>query len=88
MGVEKFLNLYKAFPIANLVEIIRVVHLFPWFVDIEDEDNLMRPITIQELWDTLKWFQRDKIQGPDGWPIEFYLPFFEIPDHDILIIVE
>jgi retron-type reverse transcriptase len=33
-------------------------------------------------------FQKDKIPGPDGWNIEFYLGFFELIGKDILKVVE
>lgn len=88
MGIDHFHNLYKSPDNTNLAEIIRVARLFPRFLDQDAEEQLMRLITLQELEDTLKWFQKDKSPGQDGWPIEFYLDFFNIMGQDILNLVE
>eukprot|EP00253_Pinus_taeda_P032143 PITA_32143 len=61
---------------------------FPQFVDQDSANELPGPVTIEELKQTLKWFQKDKSHGPDGWPIEFYLTFFEIISNDLLSVVE
>ena len=37
---------------------------------------------------TLKSFKRDKSPGPDGWPVEFFLAFFDILGKDLLDAVE
>lgn len=46
------------------------------------------PTVAQELEDTLKCFSKDKISGPDGWFIEFYLDFFDLIGLDLLRVVE
>ena len=38
----------------------------------------MSAVTISEVERALKYFKRDKAPGPDGWPIEFYLTFFDL----------
>ena len=43
---------------------------------------------MEELKETLHSFQKDKSPGPDGWPIEFYLGFFDILGEDLLEVVE
>lgn len=45
-------------------------------------------VTMEELEATLKWFKKDKIPGPDGWTVEFYIAFFEILGNNLLKIVE
>jgi hypothetical protein len=42
----------------------------------------------QELKETLHSFQKDKSPGLDGWSIEFYIGFYELPGADLLHIVE
>ena len=39
---------------------------------------------LSEIEDVLKGFKKDKIHGPDGWPVEFFLHFFQLVGHDIL----
>jgi hypothetical protein len=41
-----------------------------------------------ELKETLHSFQKDKSTGPDGWPIEFYIVFYEVLEYDLLHVVE
>ena len=48
----------------------------------------MKEITITKLLTTLKTFQKDKSPGPDGWPIEFYLGFYDLFGRDLLKVVE
>ena len=37
----------------------------------------MEEICEEELKESLHNFQKDKIPGPGGWPIEFFLAFYE-----------
>lgn len=73
---------------TNLVEIIRVAQLFPRYVELEDEEYLVRDVTLDELEATLKWFSKDKSPRPDGWTVEFFLSFFEVIGSDLLSAVE
>eukprot|EP00253_Pinus_taeda_P004125 PITA_04125 len=88
LGIAHFKQLFKAPTGSNLAEIIRVVGHFPRFVEHEAADELIVHATIGELEQTLKWFQKDKSLGLDGWPIEFYLAFFDILGNDLLSFVE
>lgn len=36
----------------------------------------------------LKWFENDKSPSPDGWPMEFYLAFFDLIGHDLLKVID
>lgn len=49
---------------------------------------LMAAITEGELKDVLHSFQKYKILGPDGCPIEFYLGLFELVGGDLLRVVK
>jgi hypothetical protein len=62
--------------------------LFPKFVEEEDNEMFMVEVTKGELTEVLHSFQRDKILGLDGWPIEFYLGFYKLVGGDILRVVE
>eukprot|EP00253_Pinus_taeda_P008313 PITA_08313 len=88
LGTAHFRGLFRNPPGANLVEIIEVASHFPRFVTEEDSEELMNPVTMEELESTLKWFKKDKSPGPDGWTIEFYLAFFEQIGQDLLSVIE
>lgn len=68
---------------------INMANHFPRFVNEEDAEELTAPVTMDELEGTLKWFEKDKSPGPDGWSTEFfYLTFFELLGQDLLRVVE
>eukprot|EP00253_Pinus_taeda_P035296 PITA_35296 len=88
LGTLHFRGLYKNPAGTNLAEIINVASHFPRFVEEEDFEDLEAPVTMAELESTIKWFQKEKSPGPDGWTIEFYIAFFELLGGDILKVVE
>lgn len=49
---------------------------------------LMLEVSKGELIEVLYSFQRDKSLGPDGWPIEVYMGFYELLGGDLLWVVE
>jgi hypothetical protein len=48
----------------------------------------MMEVSEAELLAVMNTFQKGKSPGPDGWPIEFYLGFFDLLGKDILSVVE
>jgi hypothetical protein len=44
--------------------------------------------TKEELEKIIHGFQKDKILGPDGFPIDFYKGYFEIIGDDLLRMIE
>ncbi|MCY6488080.1 hypothetical protein, partial [Actinobacillus pleuropneumoniae] len=61
-----------------MVEIIKIIVLFPRFVDDDTMEELNIPISMGELEAILKWFRKDKSLGFDGSPVEFYLTFLDL----------
>ena len=51
-------------------------HVHKMFED-DSVEALNRPIIEEEVLSTLRSFSPDKCSGPDGWPSEFYLFFFD-----------
>ena len=88
LGVTHFKQLFTAPNVVNLPDIISLAGKFPWFVGQEDIEDLSQPVTIQELESTLKWFKKDKSPGPNGWPVEFYLAFYDLLGRDLLEVIE
>jgi hypothetical protein len=88
IGKKFFQDLYKAENKATIEEVIRMVQYFPGFTSEEDNRMLMEKVTIEELKDVMKRFQKDKSPRPDGWTIEFFLGFFDTIGQDILSLVE
>eukprot|EP00253_Pinus_taeda_P013872 PITA_13872 len=67
---------------VNLEKIIGVAQLFPRLVEQEEEEDLSKAVSLEELEATLKWFKKYKIPGPDGWSIDFFTAFFDIIGED------
>lgn len=78
MGINHFESLFKAQEEPSIAEIVRVAGYFPRFVMEDDNRMLMEEIEEVELGRVLQSFQKDKSPGPDGWPIEFYLGFYDL----------
>ena len=47
-------------------------------MDEENLEDLNALVSMGEIEGVLKQFKKDKISGPHGWPIEFYLTFFDL----------
>ena len=48
----------------------------------------MSAINISEVERALKSFKKDKAPSPDGWPVEFYLTFFDLLGPHLVKMVE
>ena len=53
-----------------------------------EKEAFTSSVTILEVERALKLFKRDKAPGPDGWPIEFYLTFFDLLGPLLVNLVE
>lgn len=78
MGVKHFKNLFKAQRETSITKILQISQLFSRFVEEGDNEDLMVEVSKGELLEVLHSFQKEKRLGPNGWPIEFYLGFYDI----------
>jgi len=60
----------------------------PKLVSREDNFNLHRPVSEEEVSEVLKEMQNGKAPGPDGFNVDFFKACWDIVKHDILDIVE
>jgi hypothetical protein len=86
--VSHFKPFFEEKPSENLQVPVTVARLFPHTVTADDSLTLESPCTLQEILVALKSFSKDKIPGPDGWTVEFYLHFFDLVGPDLLELVE
>lgn len=87
LGVNHFKSLFCAPGGATLAEITQLARVFPRFVEENNNASLLEDVTVEELKEVLHSFQHDKSPGPDGWPIEFYVGFFDLIGRDLLGVV-
>ena len=55
-----------------------MVTLFPRMIPTEHSSLLSCPVSLKEIEHSLKSFKKDCSPGLDGWPVEFYLHFFDL----------
>ena len=53
-------------------------------ISIVDAPYLTQSVTLSELDYALHSFKKDRSPNPDGWPIEFYLHFFDLLGEELL----
>ena len=58
--------------------------LFPKMILDEKASNLTCPVSLGEIAFALNSFKKDRSPGPDGWPVEFYLHFFDLIGQKLL----
>ena len=88
MGVNHFKSIFAAQQGTSIAYIVKIVGLFPHFVDQDGNETLRKEVSALKLLATLQSFQKDTSLGPDGWPVEFYLGFYDFIGGDLLKVVE
>ena len=88
LGEKHFSEMFKDDGGTNIGDQLKVIKLFPSFISKEDAIVFTSEVTLVEVEGALKGFKRDKSPDPDGWPIEFFLWFFDLVGKDLLGAVE
>ena len=88
LGVQHFSDLFSNDGKTNIEAQLNVIRLFPSFVQEEDKELFFSDFTLPEVECVLKGFKKDKSPGLNGWPVEFYLHFFDLVFLDILKVIE
>ena len=57
-------------------------------ISVDSAATLTCQVSIGEIEQALKSFRKDRSPGPDGWPVEFYLHFFDLLGMDLLSAVD
>jgi hypothetical protein len=83
-----FKNSYSDPGLTNFHDQATIIGIFPRLVSEVEAKQLNGACTKEEIWKVLNSFKRDKIPGPDGWTVEFYLHFFELVGDDLWDLVE
>ena len=78
MGKEHFANIFKDDGGTSLVHQLKVVSLFKRLIPSEHSSTLSCQVNLKEIELSLNSFKKYRSPGPDGWPVEFYLHFFDL----------
>ena len=87
-GVHHFESLFQEEANINLPEIVQSVGYFPTSISVDDNCDLMKPITLQDIQFILYSSKNDKILGPNGIPVEVYRCLFDVLGEDLLRVIE
>ena len=88
LGEHYFSLLLKYDGASSISDQLKVIKLYPSFLSEEEDYSFKSVVALVEVESTLKGFKKDKIPGPDGWPIEFFLSFFKLVGDELLKAVE
>eukprot|EP00253_Pinus_taeda_P012133 PITA_12133 len=86
--VKHFLDIAKENFLERKPFIKNLVKHIPKLVSREDNGNLNRPVTEQEISEVLKETQNGKAPSPDGFNVDFFKSCWNIVKEDIVEIVE
>ena len=88
LGTSYFRKIFEEENETNNVAQLRILRLFPSFISASEAETFTKPVTILEVEKALKTFKKDKVPGPDGWPVEFYLTFLDLLGPLLVNLVE
>ena len=88
LGEQHFGELFEDDGSTNFADQLKVIRLFPTLTEDGDVDAFLEPITSQEVEVVLKGFKKDKIPGLNGWPMEYFLSFFDFIGDELVMVAE
>ena len=88
LGVRNFHRIFKDDNLTTISAQLNFIKLYPAFFSPEARSNFSSKVTILEIERALKSFKKDKSPGPDGFPVEFFLAFFDLLGDELVLLVE
>ena len=85
--METFKDLFTA-PIEDPIDIdSHPFDLIPHLINLEDNNFLTAPITMEEVKKALSIMKPDSAPGPDGFTTRFFTCYWEIIKYDLLKMI-
>jgi len=78
LGVQQFDMLYKESNPCPLGEIMTLINKYPWLVEENENDDLYKEVSKDDLHEVLSMFCKDYSPGLDSWMIEFFEALFDL----------
>jgi hypothetical protein len=88
LGVDHFSGLFKEPDQIKMDSILKQPALFPQLIANEENGELYREVSLEELRGVFSTFKKEKSIVPDGWTVEFFEFFFDLLGDDLLQVVE
>ena len=87
-GIHHFESLFQEEADLHLPKIVQSAGYFPTTISMDDNYDLMKPVTLQDIQHILSISKNDKCLGPDGIPVEVYRCLFDVLGEDLLKVIE
>ena len=84
LGLRHFSHIFRDDKQTCILAQLKVVMLYPSMLFTEEACCFIENVSISEIEGALRSFKKDKSSGPDGWPVEFFLHFFDLLGRDLL----
>ena len=88
LGVRHFHSIFKDDNLTTISAQLNVIKLYPSFFSPEAWSNFNSKVTLMEIERALKSFKKDKSPGRDGFPVDFFLAFFDLLGDELVLLVE
>jgi hypothetical protein len=88
VGKAYFSGLFKDPPGCPILEILKVVEIFPRSFTVDMNEYLQAEILEGEVLAIIEAFQKRKIPGPDWLIVEIFLGFYDLLKGDLLKVVQ
>ena len=62
--------------------------LYPSMLSSKEDSGFIESVSMTEIEGALRSFKNDRSPGPDGWPVEFFIHFFDLMGKDLLKAME
>ena len=82
--MHHFESLFQEDKNLHLPQIMKIVENFPTSISEEENEDLMIPVTLNEIQSVLSLSKNDKSPGPDGISVEVYRALFDVLGLDLL----
>ena len=86
--MHHFESLFQEEADLHLPEIVQSAGYFPTSISVDDNCDLMKPVTLQEIHFILSSSKNDKSPGLDEIPVEVYRCLFDVLGEDLLRVIE
>jgi hypothetical protein len=88
VAFKHFQSQYSAIVAEDTCNQISVLKDVPRFFNDDESDEIGKPVTLEEVKETINKMPKEKIPGPDGWTQELFQDFFDIMGEDLHRAVE
>ena len=87
-SVKHFETLFQEETNIHLQKVFMSAGYFPTFITEEENEELIKPVTLHEIQSILTLSKNDKSLGPNGLPVKVYRALFDVLGMDLLRVIE